>query len=352
MTTEPSSSPSREPDFGNLLKVLNRQCPDRPTLFEFFLNEPLYQKLAGGPVATAANRLEQYQNTIRAFRNVGYDYATVRGSDFSFPQGDRQHASSISANEGALIHDRTSFQAYPWPDPAAFDYSILATIAPHLPNGMKLIVMGPGGVLENVMALVGYDATCYMIMDDPKLATEIFAAIGERLVRHYELAAPYATVGALISNDDWGFKTQPMFSPADMRRFVLPWHRKIAATIHAAGKPAILHSCGCLHALMDDIIDDLKYDGKHSYEDAIMPVEQAYEQWHSRTAILGGLDLDFVCRSTPQAVQERAAAMLTRSAKCGSYALGTGNSVPTYVPPVNYFAMVTAATGLIYSQYL
>ena len=195
MTTEPSSSPSREPDFGNLLKVLNRQCPDRPTLFEFFLNEPLYQKLAGGPVATAANRLEQYQNTIRAFRNVGYDYATVRGSDFSFPQGDRQHASSISANEGALIHDRASFQAYPWPDPAAFDYSILATIAPHLPNGMKLIVMGPGGVLENVMALVGYDATCYMIMDDPKLATEIFAAIGERLVRHYELAARHGVGG-------------------------------------------------------------------------------------------------------------------------------------------------------------
>ena len=37
----------REPDFGNLLKVLERKVPDRPTLFEFFLNPRLYRELAG-----------------------------------------------------------------------------------------------------------------------------------------------------------------------------------------------------------------------------------------------------------------------------------------------------------------
>ena len=37
----------RKPDFTNLSKVLERKRPDRPTLFEFFLNETLYAKLAG-----------------------------------------------------------------------------------------------------------------------------------------------------------------------------------------------------------------------------------------------------------------------------------------------------------------
>lgn len=32
----------RQPDFDQLLKVLARDVPDRPTLFEFFLNGPLY----------------------------------------------------------------------------------------------------------------------------------------------------------------------------------------------------------------------------------------------------------------------------------------------------------------------
>jgi uroporphyrinogen decarboxylase len=80
-----------------------------------------------------------------------------------------------------------------------------------------------------------------------------------------------------------------------MRRLVIPWHREIAKAIHLAGKPAILHSCGQLEHVMDDIIDDIKYDGKHSYEDKILPVEQAYEKWGNRIAILGGIDLDFVC---------------------------------------------------------
>ena len=36
-----------KPDFDNLLLILNREKPKRPTLFEFFLNVPLYEKLAG-----------------------------------------------------------------------------------------------------------------------------------------------------------------------------------------------------------------------------------------------------------------------------------------------------------------
>ena len=35
--------------------------------------------------------------------------------------------------------------------------------------------------------------------------------------------------------------------------------------------------------------------------------------------------------------------MLERTAGRGGYALGTGNSVPDYVPDENYFAMIRAA---------
>ena len=340
---------SRQPDFNNLLRVLNRQVPDRPTLFEFFLNATLYKKLSGPKFTADPAPVAQMGLLVAAFQAAGYDYATVGGSNLCFPSGERQHGSSVSMNEGAVIHDRASFNAYQWPDPDALDYSALEAIRPALPKGMKLIVCGPGGVLENVMNLVGYEATCFLTLDDPDLAADIFAAVGSRLVRHYQLAGRYDTVGAMISNDDWGFKSQPMLSPDAMRKFVFPWHRQIVNAIHAAGRPAILHSCGNLETIMDDIIDDLKYDGKHSYEDTIMPVEQAYDKYHQRIAILGGIDLDFVVRSTPAQVRQRSLAMLERSARAGSFALGTGNSVPEYVPPANYFALISAATGLDYS---
>ncbi|MEE4195960.1 MAG: uroporphyrinogen decarboxylase family protein, partial [Anaerolineae bacterium] len=110
-----------------------------------------------------------------------------------------------------------------------------------------------------------------------------------------------------------------------------------------AGIPAILHSCGNFSRVIDDIVDDMQFDARHSYEDTIWPVEEAYESLHQRIAILGGIDVDFICRSTPEAVYERSKAMLLKTKGRGGYALGTGNSVPEYVPDEGYFAMIRAA---------
>ena len=331
----------RKPDFSNLMKVLNRQVPGRPTLFEFFLNGRLHARLAGnGP---DGKPLEGWTQVVTAFRNAGYDYITVLIPGFGFPVKDVPKLASRSVNDTAVIFDRKTFNAYAWPDPDAVDYSLLDNA--WLPDGMKMIVYGPNGVLENVLGVAGYEGLCYMIADDPRLVGDIFDAVGSRLVRYYEICSKYDRVGALISNDDLGFSTQPMIAPALLRQYVFPWHKRIVETIHAAGKPAILHACGQLEDVMDDIIDGMRYDAKHSFEDKILPVEQAYERWGSRIAILGGMDVDFVCRSAPDAVRARSAAMLQRASGRGGYALGTGNSVPEYVPDDNYLAMISAAVG-------
>lgn len=332
----------RKPDFKNLLKVLNRTKPDRPTLFEFFLNKALYEKIAGKEITASCP--DWQWNTlcpvlIHAFKNAGYDYVTVQGSRFAFPNEDIEIQKTISLNAGHKIYDRESFKKYPWPNPEDFDYSLLKQAESMLPEGMKLVVCGPGGVLENAIALVGYERLCMLSFDNPTLVDDIFAAIGQRLVQYYKICASYNSVGALISNDDWGFKTQTMLSPADMRRYVLPWHKKIVDTIHNAGKPAILHSCGKLDNVMDDIIQ-MGYDAKHSYEDIIEPVENFYQRIDGKIAVLGGIDLDFIINSSPAQIKKRCVNMLKLSEKKGGYALGTGNSVPDYVPDENYFAMI------------
>ncbi|MBU8902107.1 MAG: uroporphyrinogen decarboxylase family protein, partial [Victivallales bacterium] len=332
----------RQPDFDNIRRILDRSRAKRPTLFEFFLNQELYEKLVGESMP----ELEEEKNSwlINAFRAAGYDYATIhppKGMQFKTKEHDAE--GTYSLNDYNIISDRKSFENYQWPDPDKCDYSIYDKLTKHLPDGMKAIVCGPGGVLENTIALLGYDNMCIMTLTEPKLLEDVFAKVGSTLVRHYELASQFDSVGALISNDDWGFNSQTMLSPEDFEKYLFPWHRKIAAACHKAGKPVILHSCGQLEKIMDVIIDDIGYDGKHSYEDKIMPIEEAYEKYHSRIALLGGIDLDFVCRHTPDEVYQRSRKMIERSAERGSYALGTGNSVPEYTPDENYFAMTKAA---------
>lgn len=331
----------RNLDFNNILKILDRHKPDRPTLFEFFMNDALYLKFSGWK-EHKNDPVERCRMMIKAFKNAGYDYVTITGSEFGIKTY-RRAEKTLSMNEGAVITNRESFEKFPWPEPDDYDYSRLETLSEDLPDGMKLIVSGPGGVQENVISLTGFDNLCYMLADDPRLVQDIFNAVGSRLARYYELCAPYVSVGALISNDDWGFSTNTMLSIRDLRKYVMPWHKRIVDIIHASGKPAILHSCGYLNAVMDDIIDRLKYDGKHSFEDKIIPVEQAYQKWGGRIAILGGIDLDFICRMPAEIVYERSVRMLESAESSGGYALGTGNSIPDFVPEQNYLAMNAAA---------
>ncbi len=332
----------REPNFDNMLKVLERKQPSRPTLFEFFLNTPLIERLTGEKVAATWGSVDYKRHNMHAYHKAGYDYVTIN-TGFGFKRADVHREKSISLNDGFMITDRKSFEAYPWQKPDEFDYSDIDLLAKELPKGMKFISCCPGGVLENLISLVGYDNLCFMLLDDPGLVQEIVDAIGIRLARHCEIFALFKSVGAMISNDDWGFKTQPMLSPDDMRKYIIPWHRKIVQIIHKSGRPAILHSCGNLEEIMGDIVDDIGYDAKHSYEDTIIPVEDAYEKWGSRIAILGGIDVDFICRNSPDAVRERSRKMLKRAESRGGYALGSGNSIPEYVPQEAYLAMISAA---------
>ena len=329
-------------DFHQLEKVLRRQKPDRPVLFEYFVNGDLISYVNGESFAALDTREDQIRAIIRFFHKAGYDYATIPSryfNAFSFENTDHEKKATVSLNEGSAITDRKSFDSYHWPNPEQGNFELLSNLSSELPTGMRFIVSAPGGVLENVIDLVGFERLCFMIYEDEELTKAIFDGVGSRLLRFYEICSAIEPVGALIVNDDWGFKTQTILSPDMLRQFVFPWHKRIVGTIHRNGKYAILHSCGNLSKVMDVIIDELKYDAKHSFEDNILPVEEAWKLWHERIAILGGIDMDFLVRSEPEAIKERCRKLLKLSGS-EAYALGSGDSIPTYVPIENYLAMI------------
>ena len=331
-----------QPDINELLRVLNKQKPSRPVLFELFMNPVVYEHLAGHKPdddSTEANN----RFMIDAFHAGGYDYTSISASDFGFPTKTRKSQKTASLNDGFVITDEKSFDEYNWPDPESYDYSRLDSLGKYMPDGMKLMILGPCGVLENAIALVGYENLCFMLVDEPELAERIFTEVGTRLLKYYQLAAGHDAVGIIMSNDDWGFKTQTFLSPKDMRKYVFPWHKRIVEAAHQYNKPAILHSCGYAGEVMEDIIEDMKFNGRHSYEDIIMPVEECYKKWGNRIGTIGGMDVDFLIKSSSEEIQKRCNKMLDISDEHGGYALGSGNSVPEYIPYEKYRAMIDTA---------
>ncbi len=328
----------RKPDFSNLQAILKRETPSRPTLFEF-IAEPLPML---GEAKSSGDADAQIQQYLRCFFENGYDFACLPSwltGFLEFEKGDQGHGESISQNQGGLIHDEESFEAYPWPDPGKADYARIKDWEQWLPGGAKFLVMCPGGILENLTDLVSFEELCYLLADEPELVGRIAEAIGSRLLVYYERLLAYDCVGACVVNDDWGFKTSTMISPAQMREHVIPWHKKIVQLIHDAGRPAILHSCGNLELVWEDIIEDIGYDAKHSYEDGILPVEEAYQTYGDRIAILGGIDMDFLTRQDEVTVRRRAEGLIRMASGRGGYALGSGNSIARYVPRENFLAL-------------
>ena len=336
-----------EPDFNQLLKVLRREKPDRPVLFEFFMGGPVLDKLAGGTLDPDITPEDRVRRLIRAAVNGGYDYCMLPAWEFpdmiTFPGSGHSKMASRSLNEGFSITDEASFEAYPFEAVKPEAYALLERTAADLPAGMKFMISGKGGIEENMIKLTGYENLCIMQFEEPELVQKIADAVGTCMLAHYREALKYDSLGAVMTNDDWGFKTQTLMSPAFLRQYVFPWHRRIAQAVHATGRPLILHSCGELREVWDDLIDDIQVDGKHSYEDEILPVEKAYERYGKRVAIIGGMDVDFICRKTPEEIYKRSAAMIEQTGGCTGYALGTGNSIAAYVPVEGYEAMTRAA---------
>ena len=101
---------------------------------------------------------------------------------------------------------------------------------------------------------------------------------------------------------------------------------------------------------MDDAIG-LGINAKHSNEDAIAPYEEWITRYGDRIGLLGGFDVDLICQSDSQAVFDL---VVDRGKKyrqmANGYALGSGNSIPDYVPVEGYLAMVRAAQTIRQSE--
>lgn len=229
-----------------------------------------------------------------------------------------------------------------WPDvDHAFDYETFGRVCALVPDHMKIIGGASGGPFEHASFLMGLENLCVMIYDDPEFIEVLFEKIGRTVCGVAERLAVFDKLGIYRFGDDLGFKSATMLAPGVLRKHVFPWYRKTVDVVHAAGKPFLLHSCGRLDEVMEDIIA-CGVDGKHSFEDVIMPVAEAKKKWGDRIALFGGVDVDFLATATPAKVGEYTKRMLEACAPSGGYAAGSGNTIASYVPVANYLAMMGA----------
>jgi len=250
----------------------------------------------------------------------------------------------VDLHEGNIM-SWEDFNRYSWPKVEDMDFFKFEYINNHLPEGMGFMTCHAAGILEHLSQLMSYEGLCLALFDNPELVQAITDRVGELIAKFYEHLLDLDNVIAIFQGDDMGFRTGTLISPGDLRKYILPWHKKLAAIVHEHHRPYFLHCCGNLETIMEDLISDVGIDGKHSFEDVIIPVQDFQQKYGDHIAVLGGLDINILSESTPEQVREKTRFLIET---CGSrirYAVGSGNSIPSYVPVENYLAMVDEAVG-------
>ncbi|MCX6033218.1 MAG: hypothetical protein NT169_28530 [Chloroflexi bacterium] len=344
------------PDWQALVRCIRREgTPKRVHFIELFLDPEVKDVVCERfGLTDRLERTDPYfdlKREIAIQRFLGYDYVrcSLEGFDMPLRHALADDTADLQRRGGRQYQDEhrgpiatwEEFESYPWPDPARASTHALEWYQANLPDDM--CVIGSGGFAhfaEYLSWLPGYETLCYLLYDQ----RDLVAAISQRLIETYRVfigrLLQFDRVKIIWGSDDMGFRSGTLISPADLREFVLPGHKLMAEASHAAGRPYLLHSCGKLTAIMPDLIENVRIDARHSFEDTIETVVDAKSKYGDRIALLGGLDMDFLCRATPDQVRARVRDTLDKCHRGGGYCLGTGNSVANYVPLENYLAML------------
>jgi len=343
------------PDWEAFLRTIRREgTPVRAHNIELFLETEyittIRERFGVGSELCPADPFFTNKLRLAVLRFLNFDYVYAYPEGFMWPfnsagtadtPGEMRSSRSFMEEHRGPITTWEEFEKFPWPDPnlpgamTHFEW-----LEKNLPDDMCIVGGGLGNFCEYLCWLPGYEKLCYLLYDDRKLVR----AIADRIAEFFKIVAArmlqFPRVKVLFPTDDMGFKSHTLVSPDDLREFVLPGHTAITKMAHDAGRLCVLHSCGMLGGVWDDLIDDCKLDGLHSFEDTIDDVRDLKKAYGSKVALLGGIDVDFLCRASEAEIRKRVRNTLEVCSPGGGYLLGTGSSPAPYMPLDNYLTMI------------
>jgi len=337
-----------QPDYTNILKVLYNQRPDYLPLYEHHIDAPFISAYTDEKLEIVSNQpseLEEYYRKIIGFwTNNGYDAFDYEAAICDIFPG---HGAIMGGMLGP-VQTRDDFNKYPFDE---LPHIFWETYTPHLeairkvlPAGMKAYGGCGYGIFESAQDLVGYESLCLMQYLDPDLFADLFVRIGDLFVNLWtKMTLEYSDLFVFYRmGDDLGHKTSTMLEHDTIRKHILPQHKRVIDTVHAAGKQFLLHSCGNILDIMPDILA-CGIDAKHSNEDQICPFITWIEKYGDKIGLFGGFDMNDLILNSYDTVFRKILeeGSLFRSIAKG-YGLGSGNSIPDYMSIEGYSAMIDA----------
>ena len=175
-----------------------------------------------------------------------------------------------------------------------------------------------------------------------KNAKKVFDDRGKFSVEMVKRIIEWGGTGPMLVFDDYGYKKGLFMSPKNYRELVIPWLTRICKSAHKGDLQVILHSCGDIYEIFEDIIN--------AGVDAINPIEPTtanpdynifdlYNKYGDEITFVGNVSPQDLADKNPQDITDYTKRLLKHVALGGGLILSSGHSINPAVKLENFLAM-------------
>ena len=250
---------------------------------------------------------------------------------------DRSVDKDIGIVRGRVLPEPTlADYAFPDPgDPRFFD-PIPEALARY---GDRFRVFNIGfSLYERAWTLRGMQNLLMDFLEHPAFVHELLGAIADYNVAQVRKAVEF-DIDAVYFGDDWGQQQGLQMGPGLWRAFIKPQLARMYGAVRDAGKFVIIHSCGDV----DELFDDLIGIGLHCFnpfQPEVMDVEALLRRYRGRLAFHGGLSTQRTLPyGTPDDVRAETRRLLDLG-RGGGYIFSPAHDVEGDVPLDNMLAFI------------
>jgi uroporphyrinogen decarboxylase len=324
------------------LVFAGKRPPYVPWHFQF-TKEPweMLVRLYGGE-ATAeraiGNHILELGSPIGFFEDLGGS----RVRDVFGVVWDRSVDKDIGIVEGCVLPE-PSLDGYRFPDPLdpRFFADVPSKIAAY-PDRFRVFCLG-FSLFERAWTLRGMENLLLDFIEHPRFVHELLTAITDYNLAQVQAALDY-DIDAVYFGDDWGQQHGLIMGKRHWDEFIKPQLRRMYSLVRGAGKFQMIHSCGDV----DELFDDLVALGVHCFnpfQPEVMDTTALLMKYRGRLAFHGGLSTQRTLpHGTEDGVRQECRRLLALGRE-GGYIFAPAHAVESDVPPENIFAMIEQANG-------
>ncbi|MCP4762746.1 MAG: hypothetical protein GY870_13285 [archaeon] len=176
----------------------------------------------------------------------------------------------------------------------------------------------------------------------PSEAKKVFDDSGKFSVKMVKRIIDWGESNLLMLYDDFGFKSGLLVSPKHYRMYVFPWMKEMCRIAHKAGLKVLLHSCGDISLIFEDLIN-LGIDGFHPIEATTanpdFDIFKLNKKYGDKITLIGNLSPQKLATGSAEFIRNYTKKLIKEVAPGGGYIMSSGHSINPQVTLDNYLLM-------------